>query len=46
VPEAIPRRIVALEKQMMEHAKKYEYEAAAELRDQIRQLRERIKDPV
>lgn len=45
VPEAIPRKIVALEKEMMGYAQKYEYEKAAELRDQIRQLRERIKSP-
>jgi excinuclease ABC subunit B len=44
-PEAIPRKIVALEKEMVEYAQKYEYEKAAELRDQIRQLRERIKSP-
>jgi excinuclease ABC subunit B len=43
VPEAIPRRIVALEQEMLQLAQKYEYEKAAELRDQIRQLRERIK---
>jgi excinuclease ABC subunit B len=46
IPEAIPRKIVALEKDMLEYAKKYDYEKAAELRDQIRQLRERIKSPV
>lgn len=45
VPEAIPRKIVALEQEMLQLAKKYEYEKAAELRDQIRQLRERIKSP-
>jgi len=45
VPEAIPRRIVALEREMLQLAQKYEYEKAAELRDQIRQLRERIKSP-
>jgi excinuclease ABC subunit B len=45
-PEAIPRKIVALEEQMVEYAKKYEYEKAAELRDQIRQLLERIKHPL
>ncbi len=46
IPEAIPRKIVALEREMMELAQKYEYEKAAGLRDQIRQLRERIKHPV
>ncbi len=46
LPEAIPRKIVALEKEMIEYAQKYEYEKAAELRDRIRQLRERIKSPV
>jgi excinuclease ABC subunit B len=45
VPEAIPRKIVALEQEMLHYAQKYEYEKAAELRDQIRQLRERIKSP-
>jgi excinuclease ABC subunit B len=46
IPEAIPRKIVELEKVMLEYAKKYEYEKAAELRDQIRILRERLKTPV
>jgi excinuclease ABC subunit B len=46
IPEAIPRKIVELEKFMLEYAKKYEYEKAAELRDQIRILRERLKAPV
>lgn len=45
LPEAIPRKIVALEKEMAQFAQKYEYEKAAELRDQIRRLRERIKSP-
>lgn len=45
-PEAVPRRIENLEKEMMVYAKKYEYEKAAELRDQIRRLRERIKSPL
>jgi excinuclease ABC subunit B len=45
-PEAIPRRIMALEQEMLEYAGKYEYEKAAGLRDQIRRLRERIKSPV
>jgi excinuclease ABC subunit B len=44
-PEVIPRKIVALEEQMVEYAKKYEYEKAAELRDQIRSLRDRISRP-
>jgi len=42
-PQAIPRKIESLEKEMMVFAQKYEYEKAAALRDQIRQLRERIK---
>ena len=45
VPEAIPRKIVALEREMTQYAQKYEYEKAAGLRDQIRKLRERIKSP-
>ncbi len=44
-PEAIPRKIVALEKEMVGYAQKYEYEKAAELRDEVRKLRERIKQP-
>jgi excinuclease ABC subunit B len=44
-PEAIPRKIVELERQMLEQAQRYEYEKASELRDQIRKLRERIKNP-
>jgi len=44
-PEAIPRKIVALEKEMVVFAQKYEYEKAAELRDEVRKLRERIKNP-
>jgi excinuclease ABC subunit B len=44
-PEAIPRKIVALEREMMEYAQKYEYEKAAGLRDQVRILRDRIKRP-
>jgi excinuclease ABC subunit B len=44
-PEAIPRKIVALEKEMVVYAQKYEYEKAAELRDEVRKLRERIKQP-
>lgn len=43
LPAAIPRKIMELEKIMMEHAKRYEYEEAGELRDQIRGLRERLK---
>jgi len=46
IPEAIPRKIVALEHEMLGYAQKYEYEKAAELRDQIRRLRERIKSPI
>jgi excinuclease ABC subunit B len=45
-PEAVPRKIETLEKEMMVYAQKYEYEKAAELRDQIRRLRERIKSPM
>jgi len=41
-PNAIPRKIMNLEKEMMDFAKKYEYEKAAELRDRIRILREKI----
>ena len=42
-PAAIPRKIVELEKSMVSFAQKYEYEKAAELRDQIRILRDRLK---
>ncbi len=45
-PEAVPRKIEALEKEMMALAKKYEYEKAAQLRDQIRHLRARIAEPL
>jgi len=34
-----------LEKEMMAYAKNFEFEKAAELRDKIRQLRDRIKSP-
>jgi excinuclease ABC subunit B len=44
-PEAVPRKIVKLEKEMLNYAQKYEYEKAAELRDEICKLRERIKNP-
>jgi excinuclease ABC subunit B len=43
LPQAIPRKIMELEKEMLSLAKKYDYEKAAELRDQIRGLRERLK---
>ena len=43
LPQAIPRKIMELEKEMLALAKKYDYEKAAELRDQIRGLRERLK---
>lgn len=46
LPEAIPRKIVALEKEMLFCAQKYEYEKASELRDQIKTLRERLKNPI
>jgi excinuclease ABC subunit B len=42
-PAAIPRKIVELEKLMVTYAQKYEYEKAAELRDQVRVLRDRLK---
>jgi excinuclease ABC subunit B len=45
-PEAIPRKIESLEKEMIALAQKYEYEKAAELRDQIRHLRARITGPL
>jgi len=43
-PDKIPRKIMELEKAMMRYAKEYRYEEAAQLRDQIRRLRERILD--
>jgi len=42
-PEAVPRRIMELEKAMLKYAQEYRYEEAAELRDRIRQLREGLK---
>jgi excinuclease ABC subunit B len=44
-PQAVPRKIETLEKEMMAYAKNFEFEKAAELRDKIRQLRDRIKSP-
>jgi excinuclease ABC subunit B len=44
-PEAVPRKIVELEREMLAQAQHYEYEKAADLRNQIRKLRERIKSP-
>ncbi|HEY5038189.1 MAG TPA: helicase-related protein, partial [bacterium] len=44
-PDAIPRKIVTLEKEMLELAQKYEYEKAAALRDEVRKLRDRLKKP-
>jgi excinuclease ABC subunit B len=44
-PEAVPRKIESLEREMMAFAQKYEYEKAAELRDRIRLLRARITGP-
>jgi excinuclease ABC subunit B len=41
-PDSIPRKIMELEKAMMRYAKEYRYEEAAELRDQIRRLRDRL----
>jgi len=41
-PEDIPRKIMNLEKAMLKYAQEYRYEEAAEYRDQIRRLRERI----
>ena len=41
-PEAVPRRIMDLEKAMMKYAQEYRYEEAAELRNQIRKLRESL----
>ena len=43
--EAVPRKIMDLEKEMLVKAKNYEYEQAAELRDQIRRLREKLQSP-
>jgi len=43
--EAVPRKIMDLEKEMLVRAKNYEYEQAAELRDQIRRLREKLQSP-
>ena len=40
--EEIPALIAALDKQMKQAAKKLEYERAAELRDQIRDLQRRM----
>jgi excinuclease ABC subunit B len=40
-PEQIEATIARLEFQMREHAKKFEFEKAAELRDRIKYLRER-----
>ncbi len=45
-PNAVPRKIETLEKEMMAYAKNFEFEKAAELRDKIRQLRDRIKSPI
>lgn len=44
-PEAVPRKIETMEKEMLVYAKNFEFEKAAELRDKIRQLRDRIKNP-
>ena len=43
--EAVPRKIMDLEKEMLARAKNYEYEKAAGLRDQIRRLREKLQSP-
>ncbi|RLV57956.1 excinuclease ABC subunit UvrB [Parashewanella curva] len=39
---ALSREVDALEKQMLEHARNLEFEQAAELRDQVKQLREQM----
>ncbi len=41
-PAQLARQIKALEKQMYQHAKNLEFEQAARIRDQIKQLRERV----
>ncbi len=41
-PAQLARQIKTLEKQMYQHAKNLEFEQAARLRDQIKQLRERV----
>jgi excinuclease ABC subunit B len=41
-PTDVPRKIMELEKVMLKYAQEYRYEEAAELRDQIRRLRERV----
>ncbi len=43
--EAVPRKIMDLEKEMLVRAKNYEYEQAAEIRDRIRRLREKLQSP-
>ena len=40
-PEQIDQTIAQLERDMREHAKRFEFEKAAELRDRIKYLRER-----
>ncbi len=40
-PEALARRIAELEKQMYRHAENLEFEAAARVRDEVRELREK-----
>jgi excinuclease ABC subunit B len=39
-PDDLPRQLKALEKQMREHARNLEFEAAADVRDQMRMLKE------
>jgi excinuclease ABC subunit B len=41
-PTDVPRKIMELEKVMLKYAQEYRSEEAAELRDQIRRLRERV----
>jgi len=41
-PEQLARKIKQLEKRMYEHAKNLEFEQAAHLRDQLKDLRERV----
>jgi excinuclease ABC subunit B len=41
-PDAIPRKIMELEKTMLKYAQEYRYEEAAEARDRIRRLRQQF----
>lgn len=42
-PEDVAKRIRGLEEQMLQHARNLEFEAAAQTRDEIAKLRERLK---